>query len=119
MEGSLNVLGVSVELFLAHNASLPNFALHSSLMPNSLNDITCTSLTFRTNEGGALGNATEGLAEVPSTANEWHLERMLVDVVLIIRGCEDLGLVDVVDSNCLKDLFFEVNSTARLAHNNR
>ena len=107
MEGSLDVLGVSVELFLAHNASLPNFALHSSLMPDGLNNITCTSLTFRTNEGGALGNATEGLTEVPGTANEWHLERMLVDVVLIIRGCKDLGLVDVVDADSLQDLCSE------------
>ena len=88
-------------------------------MTHGLDDITRACLTLGADERGALGDTAESFAEVPRTADKRDLTCVFVDVVLLICGCEDLGLVDVVDSDCLKDLFFEVNSTARLAHNKR
>ena len=42
------------------------------------------------------------LAQVAAAADERHLERVLVDVVLLVGGGQHLGLVDVVDAERLR-----------------
>ena len=52
----------------------------------------------------ALADPAQRLAEVGRAADEWHLEGELVDVVLLVGGRENLGLVYVVDLERLRDL---------------
>src|SRR3989304_272212 len=46
----------------------------------------------------ALADAPERLAQVAAAADEGQLEGALVDVVGLVGGGEDFGLVDVVDA---------------------
>jgi hypothetical protein len=71
---------------------------------NGLDDITGTGLTLSADHSGALGDAAQGLAEVAATADEGDLVAVLGDVVDIVGGGEDLGFVDVVNTNGFQDL---------------
>lgn len=104
MERRLQVLRVGVQLLLAHHARLADLAHDSALVADRLDDVTRASLALSADEGGALGDTAQGLAQVACTADERHLERVLVDVVLLVGGREHLGLVDVVDADRLQDL---------------
>lgn len=104
MERRLHVLGVRVQLLLAHDARLPDLARDRALVPHGLDDVPGARLALGADERGALRDAAERLAEVPRAADEGDLERVLVDVVLLVGGCEDLRLVDVVYPDGLEDL---------------
>lgn len=73
-------------------------------MSDGLDHIPCTGLTLRSDEGSTLGDTTEGLPQVPGSTNEWHFERVLVDVVLFIGWGQDLRLIDIIDADLLEDL---------------
>ena len=68
------------------------------------NDIACSSLALGPDHGSTLGYPTQGLAQVTGATNERNFEVVFVDVVLIIRRCEHLGFVDVIDTNGLENL---------------
>ena len=104
MERRLDVFCVRVELFLAHDAALANFAHDGTLVAHGLYDVARTCLTLCTDEGRTLGDSAKSLAQVACAADERHLERVLVDVVFFVRRGEDLGFVDVVNSDGLQDL---------------
>lgn len=104
MERRLQVLRVGVQLFLAHDACLADLAHDSALVADCLDDVACAGLALSADEGGALGDTAQGLAEVACTADERHLERVLVDVVLLVSRRKHLGLVDVVDTDRLQYL---------------
>jgi hypothetical protein len=71
---------------------------------DGLDNISCSRLALCADHGGAFRNTAESFAEVAAAADEWDAERMLLDVVSVVRGSQDLGLVDVVYTNGLKDL---------------
>lgn len=71
---------------------------------DSLDDITSTGLTLGADHGSTLRDTAEGLTQVAATADEGDLEGGLGDVVEVISRREDFRLVDVVDTNGLKDL---------------
>ena len=66
--------------------------------------------------GRAFGDAPEGLAQVAGAADEGCLEGVLVDVVGLVGGGEDLGLIDEVDAELLQDLGFGEVADAGLGH---
>ena len=65
--------------------------------------------------GGAhFGDAAESLAKVAASAVHGDLEVVLVDVVHLVCGGEDLALVDEVDADSLQDLSLHEVADARL-----
>jgi hypothetical protein len=85
MERSANLFGKRIELLLVHDARPSNLTLDGSCVPDRLHYIPRASFTFGSDECRPFRDAPQGLAQVPRTTYKGHLERMLVDVVLIIR----------------------------------
>lgn len=75
------------------------------LKDERFNDVPSPCFSFCSDESSSLGYTTESFTEVASAANERDFEPVLVDVVLLISRGENLGLVNVVDSNCLQNLY--------------
>ena len=73
-------------------------------------------LALRADHRRALAYPPQGLAEVGGAADERNLERVLVDVVRLVGGGQDLGLVDVVDLERLEHLGLREVADARLGH---
>lgn len=73
-------------------------------MSNCLDNISCTSLSFGTDEGGTLRDAAKCFTEVSCTTDEGNLEGMLVDMMFLICRCENLRLIDIVDTDSLQNL---------------
>lgn len=104
MEWSLDLLGIRIELFLGHDTGSSNLAHDGTLVSDGFNHISRTGLTLCSDKGGTLGNTTESLSQIPGSADEWHLEGVLVYVVLLVRGSQYLGFVDIINTNLLEDL---------------
>lgn len=66
-------------------------------MTNCLYDVSSTSLTLGAKHSSTFGNSSKRLAKVSAAANEWDLEVVFVDVVLLISHSENFTLVDIVD----------------------
>jgi hypothetical protein len=66
--------------------------------------------------GCAFGDAAEGFAEVARAADEGRGEGVFIDVVGLISGGEDFGLVDEVDAEGLEDLGLGEVADAGLGH---
>ena len=116
VEGSLNVLGVSVELLVAHGRHALDLALDGALVAHGLDNVAGTGLTLGADHGSTLGDTSERLTEVLGTADEGNLEVVLVDVVLVVSRGEHLGLVDVVDTDSLEDLGLDDVANSYLGH---
>ena len=86
MERRLDLLCVHVQFFLGHHARIADLAGNGALVAHCLHDVTGASFPLGADESRALGYAPESLAEVARTTNEWHLERVLVNVVFLVRG---------------------------------
>lgn len=77
-------------------------------MAHGLDDVAGPGLALGADHGGAFANAAEGLAEVAAPAHKGDGEGVLLDVVSVVGGGEDFGLVDVVDTDGFEDLEKEV-----------
>lgn|SRR6266446_6109936 len=86
VERRLDLLCIRIQFILGHYARLADFASDGTLVAHCLHDVTGARFSLGADESGTLRYASESLAEVARTANERHLERMLIDVVLFIRG---------------------------------
>jgi len=83
-------------------------------------DVATTRLALRADERRAFTDTAQRLAEVGGAAYEGNRERPLVDVVRLVGRREHLGLVDVIDTECLQDLRFgEVADPALRHHRDR
>ena len=71
---------------------------------HGLDDVAGAGLALGADHRRALGDAPKRLAQVGRAADERDLEGLLVDVVGLVGGGQDLGLVDVVDLERLEDL---------------
>ena len=83
---------------------------------DGLDDVAGAGLSLGADHGRALGDAPERLTQVGGAADERDLESPLFDVVGLVGGCQDLGLVDVVDLEGLEDLGLGEVADARLGH---
>jgi hypothetical protein len=90
MERRLNVLRVRIQLFIIHRARPPNLAHDLALMAHGFDNIPRTGFSLGANERRTLGDPAQGLSEIFGAAHEGYLERVLVDVVLIVGGREHL-----------------------------
>ena len=79
-------------------------------------DVAGAGLALRADHGRALVDATQRLTEVGRAADEGNGEVPLVDVVAVVRGGQDLGLIDVVDAEGLQDLGLDEVTNAGLRH---
>lgn len=108
MERRLEVLRKRVQLLVIHGTGSADVRHDRSLVANSLDNVAGTGLAFRTNECRSFGYPPERLAKVLRSADKGHLERMLVDVVLLIRRRQYFRLIDVVNADSLEDLVSEM-----------
>jgi hypothetical protein len=83
---------------------------------DSVDDVARSGLALGADHGCAFGDAAEGLPEVAGSADKGRGEGVLVDVVDLVGGSEDLGLVDEVDAELLQDLRLGKVADAGLGH---
>ena len=81
-----------------------------------MDNVAGAGLAFGANQGGAFGDAAERFAKVARAADERRGEGVLVDVIHLVGGSEDFGLVDEIDANGLQDLRFCEVADAGLGH---
>ena len=110
-------LGGVVELFVAEDGEGLDLADDLAHVLDGVDDVAGAGFALGADHGGAFGDAAEGLAEVARAADKRGGEGVLVDVVGLVGGREDLGLVDEVDAEGLEDLGFGEVTDARLGHN--
>ena len=103
-------LGIGIELLFAHHTGAPDLAHHRTLVTDGLDDIAGAGFTFGADESGAFRDAAQRFSEIPRAADEGDLEVVLVDMVLLVSGSEDLGFIDIVYADGLKDLVEMVTS---------
>lgn len=85
-------------------------------MTHGLDDIARARLALGTNHGRTLGDTAQRLAQVLRAAHERHVELVLVDVVHVVGGAQNLGFVDVVDFDGLQNAGFGNMADAHLRH---
>lgn len=95
---------INVKFLVGHGSSSVDLSHEGTLVTDCLDDVASASLALGADEGSTLGDATKGLAEIACATNERDLERVLVDMMGVVRRREHLRLVDVVDTDGLHDL---------------
>ena len=114
--GGLQFLGRDVELVLGQGGQVADLVANLTHVRGRVGDVTGASLTLGTDHSRALVDAAQRLTEVGRTADERNREVPFVDVVAVVGGGQDLGLVDVVDSQGLQDLCLDEVTDAGLRH---
>mmetsp|Transcript_23533 Transcript_23533/g.49693 ORF Transcript_23533/g.49693 Transcript_23533/m.49693 type:complete len:270 (+) Transcript_23533:479-1288(+) len=113
---SLKILRRHEKLILGHALKALDLRLHGSGVTHSLDDISRPGLSLGAEHGRPLGDSSEGLADVATSAHEGHVELIFIDVVDLIGHGEDFRLVDVVDFAGLENLGFDEVSDAGFGH---
>ena len=108
--------GGVVELFVAEDGEGFDLADDLAHVLDGVDYVAGAGLALGADHGCAFGDAAEGFAEVARAADEGRGEGVLVDVVGLVGGGEDFGLVDEVDADLLEDLGFGEVADAGLGH---
>src|SRR5713226_1198584 len=111
-----DLLGFTHELGVAQTVQLANPGVHGPGVSHRLDHVAGPRFTLGANHRRTFGDSSQRLAEVATATNEWNLERMLVDVVLLVGGSQHLGLVDVVDPEGFQDLRLDEVPDPALRH---
>src|SRR5260370_109498 len=111
-----DLLGFAHELGVAQTVKLPNPGVDGTGMSNGFDHVPGPGLTFGANHGRTFGDSSQRLTKVATAADERNLERVLVDMVLLVGGREHLGLVDVVNPKGLEDLRLDEVADPALGH---
>ena len=85
-------------------------------MLGRLRDIPGAGLTLRADHCGTLSDASERFAKVGCPTNKGHRVAPLVDVVHVVGGAQNFGLVDVVNLEGLENLGLDKMPNASLRH---
>lgn len=104
LAGESAQLGLRVGVALEDGAGAGNLSVDGAHVLDGLDDVAGTGFALGADHGGAFGDAAQGLAQVAAAADEGNLEGGLGDVVDIVGGSQDFGLVNVVDTDGLEDL---------------
>src|SRR5436190_9173793 len=112
----LNVLGGDVELVLAHRRQPAQLSADRAHVGDRVGHVTGAGLPLRPNHRGTLVDPSQCLTQVGGTADERDGEPPLVDVVRVVGRRQYLGLVDVVDPECLQHLRLDEVADPRLGH---
>ena len=116
LDGHLELLGGFEQLVVSQARDLCDLGVDEPHVADGLHDVARSGLAFRADHRRALCNAAQRLAQIACSAYERHLELRLVDVVDVVGGGEDLGLVDVVDVDRLEHLCLDEVADAALRH---
>src|SRR5262249_36539123 len=84
--------------------------------PHGFDHVARAGFAFGTDHRGALADAPQRFAQVAGAAHERHFEGVLVDVVLLVGGCQHLGLVDVVYTHGFEELGLDKMPDAGFGH---
>uniref|UniRef100_A0A7C9DZC8 Uncharacterized protein n=1 Tax=Opuntia streptacantha TaxID=393608 RepID=A0A7C9DZC8_OPUST len=103
-------------LIIVHVPQNPDLTHHAPHVTYGLDDVSRPSLTLGSNHGGAFSDAAERLPQIAAATNKGDLEVMLVDVVVLVGGGQNLGFVDIVDSNGFQDLGLNEMPNSGLRH---
>ena len=101
--GNFQLLGGFEDFVVAQCLQFVDLAIHRAHVTYGLDDIAGAGLALGADHRGAFGDAAQRLAQVLRAAHERHFELGLVDVVHVIGGGEDLGLVNVIDVDGLQN----------------
>ena len=85
-------------------------------MTHGLDHIPGAGFSLGADHGCTLANATQGFTQVAASANEWNLEVVLEDMVLLVRRGEHFRLIDVVHADRFQDLGFDEMPDAAFGH---
>src|SRR5215212_1357674 len=110
------VLRLRHQLLGLEYAQTTHAADYGTHVPHGLDNVAGTRLALGSDHGRPLADAPQRFAEIRGSTHEWHVEDGLVDVVFLVGGGEDLGLVDVVDLEGFQDLGFHEVADAGLRH---
>mmetsp|Transcript_10163 Transcript_10163/g.61876 ORF Transcript_10163/g.61876 Transcript_10163/m.61876 type:complete len:277 (-) Transcript_10163:528-1358(-) len=116
LNGSADFLGVHVQLVVVHRLEPADLSLHGPTVTDGLYHIAGSCLSLGADHGCSLRNAAKGLSEIAATAHERNGEVVLVDVMHVISGREDLRLIDVIYANGFQNLGFHKVTDTRLGH---
>ena len=114
--GGLVVLGGGVEFLLAEDGEGAHLAGDLAHVLDGVDDVAGAGFAFGADHGRAFGDAAQSLAQVARAADKGSGEGVLVDVVGLVCGGEDLALVDEVDAQFLKNLRLGEVADAGLGH---
>jgi hypothetical protein len=109
-------LGGVIEFFVVEHGKGFDLAHDLAHVLDGVDDVAGAGFTLRPDHGSAFGDAAQGFAEVARAADEGRGEGVLVDVVGLVGGGEDLGLVDEVDADILQHLRLDEVADAGLGH---
>src|SRR5437660_5367918 len=104
------------QLFGAQRGQAPHAGDDGAHVADGLDDVAGAGLALGADHRRALTDPPEGLAEIATAAHEGNAERELVDVEVLVGGCQHLGLVDVVDRERFEDLRLHEMADAGLRH---
>ena len=114
--GACSSLAATYSSSFGQGRQLGDLGADLAHVSGGVGNVAGSGLALGTDHGSALVDATQCLTEVGGTADEGNLEGPLVDVVLVVGRGQDLGLVDVVDTEGLKDLRLDEVADAGLGH---
>lgn len=113
---NLQLFGCLKELIIAQSDNVTDLLLDLAHVAHGLDDVARARLALGANHRGALGNTAQRLAQIAGAADKRHVKLGLVDVINVIGGGENLGLVDVIDLDGLQDLRLDNVTDAALGH---
>src|SRR5262249_47486938 len=103
--------------FLARQHLQPaNTVLDGTHVAARFHDVARTGLALGADHRRAFAYSTKRLAKIARATNEWHFERMLVNVVALVCRRQHFALVDVVDTQRLEDLRLHEVANPTLGH---
>jgi hypothetical protein len=99
-----DLLSQDAQLGVRHARGVRDLRVDGAHVADCLDDVAGAGFAFGADHGCAFADAAEGFAEVAAAAHEGDGEGVLLDVVGVVGGGEDFGLVDVVDADGFEDL---------------
>mmetsp|Transcript_81372 Transcript_81372/g.178903 ORF Transcript_81372/g.178903 Transcript_81372/m.178903 type:complete len:347 (+) Transcript_81372:290-1330(+) len=110
------LLRVDEDLIVAHGLEAVDLREDSARVSDSVHDVAGACVSLKADHSSTLRDASKGLTKVLSTADEGDGEAALVDVVGLVGGSQNLGLVDAVNCQGLQDAALVEVADARLGH---
>ena len=114
--GGAQRLCLGHQLLFGHGLESADAVPDGAHVAHRLHDVAGAGFAFRAHHRGAFADAAERLPEVTAAADEGNLERVLVDVVTLVRGGEHLGLVDIIHAHRFEQLRLDEVADATLRH---
>ena len=104
------------QLFFAEQSQALDLADDRADVPDGFHNVSRAGLAFRSNHGGAFGDAAQRFSQVSRAANKGSFEAVLPDVVLVVSRGEHFALVDVVEFERFQHLGFGKMPDANFGH---